>query len=103
MIRSLILLLLLIPLSAQVNTIAPTPPMGWNSWDSYGLSVTESEFRDNANVLADKLAQHGWNYAVVDEGWYLPNPAAKAGQFKFTLDSNGRYTPAVNRFPSAAS
>jgi alpha-galactosidase len=102
MIRSFILLFLLLPLSAQEIKIASTPPMGWNSWDSYGLSVTESEVRANADVLADKLKPYGWLYVVVDEGWYLPNPEAKAGQSKFTLDAYGRYTPAVNRFPSAS-
>lgn len=74
--------------------------MGWNSWDSYGLSVTESEYRANASVMADKLLRYGWQYAVVDEGWYLPNPEAKPGSFRFTLDGSGRYTPAANRFPS---
>jgi hypothetical protein len=89
--------------AAQPPKLASTPPMGWNSWDSYGLSITESEFRSNVDVLAEKLQPYGWNYAVVDEGWYLSNPEAKAGEFKFTLDDNGRYTPAVNRFPSAAN
>lgn len=84
------------------STLAPKPPIGWNSWDSYGLSVTESEYRANATVLADRLLKYGWQYAVVDEGWYLPNPEAKPGSFKFTLDATGRYTPALNRFPSAA-
>ena len=89
--------------AAQAQTDpAPTPPMGWNSWDSFGLSVTEAEFRANATVLAQRLKQFGWNYAVVDEGWYLQNPEGKAGTFRFTLDKNGRYTPAVNRFASAA-
>lgn len=97
------LLLLAIPLAGQTANMAPTPPMGWNSWDSYGLSITESEFRANADALADKLEQYGWTYAVVDEGWYLPNPEAKPGSFRFTLDANGRYTPAPNRFPSAAN
>lgn len=92
-----------VSLAAQGTNIAPTPPMGWNSWDSYGLSVTESEFRANADVLADKLKQYGWTYAVVDEGWYLPNPDAKPGSFRFVMDANGRYTPATNRFPSAAN
>ena len=101
--RLVLALLLLLPVAAQENSLAPTPPMGWNSWDSYGLSVSESEFRANADVLADKLARYGWNYAVVDEGWYLTNPDAKAGGFEFTLDGNGRYTPAINRFPSAAN
>ncbi len=83
-------------------TVAITPPMGWNSWDSYGLSVTEQEFKANANVLSRKLKRYGWEYAVVDEGWYLENPAAKPGSFRFSLDENGRYTPAPVRFPSAA-
>lgn len=103
MIRSIILLALSLPLAAQEANIAPMPPMGWNSWDSYGLSITESEFRANADVLAGKLKPYGWLYAVVDEGWYLPNPQAKSGEFQFALDANGRYTPAANRFPSAAN
>lgn len=101
--RILVLILMALPLFAQQNNVAPTPPMGWNSWDSYGLSITESEFRANATVLAEKLKPFGWNYAVVDEGWYVPNPEAKPGTSAFTLDANGRYTPAVNRFPSAAN
>jgi alpha-galactosidase len=100
--KCIYLLLTAALLSAQQN-LAPTPPMGWNSWDSYGLTITESEFRANADVLAQKLKQHGWNYAVIDEGWYLSNPEAKPGQFQFVLDSHGRYTPALNRFPSAAN
>lgn len=75
--------------------------MGWNSWDSYGLSITEPEFRANTERLAHHLKQYGWTYAVVDEGWYLQNPEGKAGTFRFTMDAHGRYTPAVNRFSSA--
>ena len=76
--------------------------MGWNSWDSYGLSVTQEEFEANATYMAANLRQYGWQYAVVDEGWYLKNPDAKAGSFQFTMDQYGRFTPALNRFPSAA-
>ncbi|MBV8551160.1 MAG: glycoside hydrolase family 27 protein [Acidobacteriaceae bacterium] len=86
----------------QTSTVlASLPPMGWNSWDSYGLSVTEDEFRANASWLAQHLAKHGWQYVVVDEGWYLQNPEAKPGSFRFTMSADGRYLPAVNRFPSA--
>jgi hypothetical protein len=76
--------------------------MGWNSWDSYGLSVTESEFEANATYMADNLRSHGWQYAVVDEGWFLQNPEGKAGTYRYTIDGYGRLMPAVNRFPSAA-
>jgi alpha-galactosidase len=83
--------------------LAPTPPMGWNSWDSYGLSVTESEFKANADWLAKHLKQYGWQYAVVDEGWYLQNPESKGKPaWKFTMTADGRYLPAPNRFPSAS-
>ena len=82
------------------QALAPTPPMGWNSWDSYGLSVTQDEFKANADYLAKNLLRYGWEYAVVDEGWYLQNPEGKAGTFRFTMDANGRYNPALNRFPA---
>lgn len=102
MIRSFAFFLALLPVAAQQADLASMPPMGWNSWDSYGLSVTESEFRANADVLATRLKPYGWLYAVVDEGWYISNPEAKPGGFHFTLDANGRYMPALNRFSSAA-
>lgn len=82
--------------------LAPTPPMGWNSCDSYGLSITEDEFKANANSMAEKLLPSGWEYAVVDEGWYLSNPEAKPGSFRFVMDDKGRYIPAQNRFASAS-
>ena len=87
----------------QAQKAAPTPPMGWNSWDSYGLTVTEQEYLGNAAWMAAHLKKFGWEYALVDEGWYLPNPEAKPEDFQFHMDSNGRYIPVSNRFPSAAS
>jgi len=77
--------------------------MGWNSWDSYGLTITESEFMTNADWLAQHLKNFGWQYAVVDEGWFLQNPEAKPARFQYAMDQNGRFIPAANRFPSAAS
>jgi len=76
--------------------------MGWNSWDSYGLTVTQDEFQANADWMNQHLRRFGWEYAVVDEGWCLENPDAKAGSFHFAMDTHGRYTPAVNRFSSAS-
>jgi len=98
----------LLPLSAQeggsAGPLAATPPMGWNSWDAYGLTITEAEFRAEAEWIAKHLKPFGWQYAVVDEGWYLQNPeSAGKPAWQFTLDKEGRFTPAPNRFPSAAS
>jgi len=77
--------------------------MGWNSWDAYGLTIDEQQFRANVDVLAKRLKPAGYEYAVVDEGWYLENPQkAKGEEFVYRMDASGRYVPAPNRFPSAA-
>jgi alpha-galactosidase len=85
--------------SVSIAQLATTPPMGWNSWDSYGLTITESEFKQNVDWFNAHLKSSGWRYVVIDEGWYLAHPdQADQG---YTLDANGRYIPAVDRFPSA--
>jgi alpha-galactosidase len=83
--------------------LVPTPPMGWNSWDSYGLTINESQFRANMVVMAAQLKEFGWQYVVIDEGWYLENPeiAAIPEKLRYTVNARGQYEPAVNRFPSA--
>ncbi|MCD8318336.1 MAG: NPCBM/NEW2 domain-containing protein [Paraprevotella sp.] len=85
---------------------ALTPPMGWNSWDCYGPTVVEDEVKANADYMAEKLAPYGWEYVVVDIRWYVEND--KAGGYNqtdpiYVYDEYGRYTPALNRFPSAAN
>ncbi|MGC2660206.1 MAG: glycoside hydrolase family 27 protein [Bryobacteraceae bacterium] len=88
--------------TALFAQLAPTPPMGWNSWDSYGLSVTEDEFKSNVDWLNTNLKQYGWVYVVVDEGWYIPHPESHGKpSWQFTLGEYGRFFPATNRFPSA--
>lgn len=92
------------PIHASDALLAPTPPMGWNSWDSYGQTITESQFRQNADWMAKRLKRFGWQYVVIDEGWYIENPrAAKPSEFKFAISKDGRFTPAEGRFPSAAN
>ena len=85
---------------------ALTPPMGWNSWDCYGPTVVEDEVKANADYMAEKLAVYGWEYVVVDIRWFVEND--KAGGYNqtnpiYVYDEWGRYTPALNRFPSAAN
>ncbi len=77
--------------------------MGWNSWDGYGTTIKEDEFRANADWFAVHLKPFGWQYVVVDMEWFVTNPIAEGNSktFKYSLDSYGRYTPAVNRFPSS--
>jgi alpha-galactosidase len=86
---------------SSAQTLAPTPPLGWNSWDAYGLTIDEEQFRDNATVLVS-IEQFGWKYAVIDEGWYMANPAGKSlEQEQYLWNSNGLLIPAPDRFPSA--
>ncbi len=94
---------MLMAVAAQSQTIAPTPPMGWNSWDAYGLTIDEAAFKANVAVLAG-LKPYGWTYAVIDEGWYMANPLGdKLETRKYLLDGNGMLLPVADRFPSAVS
>jgi len=89
--------------ATQGQALAPTPPMGWNSWDAYGTSVVESEVRGSAEVMARALKQFGGEYVVVDIQWSEPKPKShgyRAGA-ELSMDGYGRLVPAVNRFPSA--
>jgi alpha-galactosidase len=84
---------------------APTPPMGWNSWDCFGPTVTEAEVKANADYMAKHLKSYGWNYVVVDIRWYVGNDKAHGYNETdpdYVLDEYGRFMPAINRFPSAA-
>jgi alpha-galactosidase len=85
--------------------LAPTPPMGWNSWDSFGPTVQENEVKVNADAMAAKLAAYGWKYVVVDIEWYQPNAHAHGyiPRGAVIMDAYGRFVPSSSRFPSAAN
>src|SRR4051812_42645063 len=96
------LLAFLLVAPALAAPLAPTPPMGWNSWDAYGFTIDEAHFRANAEILAG-LRSFGWTYAVVDEGWYMANPLGdKLATRAYLYDGYGRLMPVESRFPSAA-
>ena len=83
---------------------ALTPPLGWNSWDSFGQAVTEDEVKANADFMAAKLAKLGWRYVVVDIEWSEPQRLGPdyPVHSKSEVDAFGRFVPAEARFPSAA-
>lgn len=88
------------------SKLALTPPMGWNSWDCFGLDVTEQEVKDNAEFMAKYLKEYGWEYVVVDLGWYAPNVTTKNYKQKnipLLTDEFGRLIPVEERFPSSAN
>jgi len=52
------------------NLLALTPPMGWNSWNCWGLSVNDEKVKSSAQALIDKgLIDHGWTNINIDDGW----------------------------------
>ena len=54
--------------------IALTPPMGWNSWNCWALSVSQEKVMSSAQALIDKgLADYGYCYMNVDDGWEAEN------------------------------
>lgn len=84
---------------------AKTPPMGWNSYDAFGSSVTEAELLANATYIKEKLLPSGYNTVVVDFRWadstaanYDPNGIGGL----LVADEFGRLLPSPARFPSAA-
>jgi alpha-galactosidase len=89
--------------ASSAQTLAPTPPMGWNSWDAYGLTINEADYRANTKVLAS-VKEYGWEYSVIDEGWYMRDPFGKnVAERNYVWDKYGILIPAVDRFPSAAN
>jgi alpha-galactosidase len=104
-------LLLLLPLALVARAAdpdfhawAPTPPMGWNSWDCFATTINERQTKAEADVMASRLKAHGWQYVVVDIQWY--EPAATGFDYRkdaaLAMDPWGRLQPALNRFPSSA-
>lgn len=93
-----------VPLFSQV---APTPPMGWNSYDCWNYAVEDSQFLNNAHYVNTRLKQHGWQYVVVDFLWSCPKvgtglPNQNASFIpRLNMDQYGRLLPDTVRFPSA--
>ncbi len=83
---------------------AQTPPMGWNSWDCFGTSVTEEQTKAQADAMAKYLKPSGWTYLTVDIQWYEPH--AQGHGYKegapLQMDDYSRLVPALTKFPSAA-
>lgn len=73
------------------ETVAPTPPMGWNSWNLFGSKVNEEAVRGTADAIAALgLRECGYNYVVIDDCWPV-----KSGR-----DGNGDLVPDPEKFPN---
>lgn len=55
---------------ANTCRLQTSPPMGWNSFDSYGVYLHEKAAMENLEAFAEKLKPFGYEYFVVDAGWF---------------------------------
>jgi alpha-galactosidase len=85
------------------TVLAPTPPMGWNSWNSFATTINEAQALETAAIMAEKLLPSGYDIFTIDIQWYEPGATSYTYNTKPvpTMDGYGRVTPALNRFPSA--
>lgn len=80
--------------------LAEKPPLGWNSWICFAGNVHEDQVKAVADYMAEHLKEYGWEYVVVDGGWYLP-PYHSTAKNALPIDEYGRFWPDTTKFPSA--
>lgn len=101
-------ILLGLNVSAQdISQLAPTPPMGWNSWDCFGMDVTEDQIKATADYMAENLKEYGWEYIVLDMGWNY-GEGLNTSNFRIQnppqcIDNYGRLIPNPDKFPSSVN
>jgi alpha-galactosidase len=70
------------------ETIALTPPMGWNSWNIYASKVTQELVAANAEAMAGSgLINHGWSYMNIDDVWQ----GKRGGEFHAILPDSSTF------------
>jgi alpha-galactosidase len=89
------------------RNLAPTPPMGWNSYDSYGVYLHEKAAFANLEAMAEKLKPHGYEYFVIDNGWFGEyalqpgtNFTAEKDAHDVNLNAYGQFLPSKVYFPN---
>ena len=84
--------------------LAPTPPMGWNSWNSFATTITEAQAMETAAIMRERLLPAGYSIFTIDIQWYEPGATGYAYRADAVpvLDGHGRLQPDPKRFPSAA-
>src|ERR1700684_4375453 len=67
---------------SPASALATTPPMGWNSWDGYGTTINEADFKTNADWLAKQCAVKGAGLQRVQlppGNWFAPPGSNRGG------------------------
>lgn len=69
--------------------VVNTPPMGWNTWNTFGPNINEQLIMESADAMvASGLKDAGYEYVVIDDIWSLRE-----------RDENGRLVPDPEKFP----
>jgi len=87
--------------------LVKTPPMGWNSFDSYGVYLHQDAAMANLEAFAEKLKPFGYEYFVIDAGWFgefklregTIYPAEKHAM-KLNFNEYGLLQPSITYFPN---
>ncbi|WBB82302.1 ricin-type beta-trefoil lectin domain protein [Micromonospora sp. WMMD882] len=78
------------PAQALNNGVGRTPPMGWNSWNTFGCNISETLIKQMADAIVNSgMRDLGYKYVVVDDCWMNP-----------TRDAQGNLQANPSRFPS---
>ena len=76
-------------LDAPKPVLAPTPPMGWNSWNKFACNINEALVRKQADAMAASgMKDAGYRYIVIDDCWQK------------SRDADGNIVADPERFPS---
>jgi len=60
--------------------LAPTPPMGWNSWNTFQTNISEKLVMETADkMLSSGMKDAGYTYLVLDDGWMAMERDSKTG------------------------
>ena len=91
LISLLLTLITLVSYSQQKNILlAKTPPMGWNSWNTFETNIDEKLVKETADIMvASGMKDAGYTYIVLDDGWMTRE-----------RDTNGNLVPDPIKFPS---
>ena len=69
--------------------LVKTPPMGWNSWNTFGENINEQLIIETADAMVSTgLKDAGYEYIVIDDCWSLRE-----------RDENGDLVPDPEKFP----
>src|SRR5947207_870157 len=84
MVKNIWLLLLLFincnAFAQKFEGLALTPPMGWNSWNTFQIKIDEQLVKDVADVMVSSgMKDVGYRYIVLDDGWMTMARDPKTG------------------------